>query len=61
MFGFITCMFACFFQLSCLLPSLARQKPVLRRHTSHVYKTPLNQNFFHLCPPYLPISTFAIP
>src|SRR3954466_8188520 len=38
MFGFITCMFACFFQLSCLLPSLASQKPVLRRHTSHVFK-----------------------
>src|SRR4051812_23125496 len=39
MFGFITCMFACFIQLSCLLPSLASQKPVLIRHTSHVSKS----------------------
>ena len=54
MFGFITCMFACFFQLSCLLPRLASQKPVLRRHTSHVSKILWTQHFCHLCPPYLP-------
>ena len=60
MFGFITCMFACFFQLFCLLPSLASQKPVLRGNSSRA-STPLNQNLCHLCPPYLPSSIIAIP
>jgi hypothetical protein len=30
----IICMFVCFMQLLCLLPSLASQKPVLRGNTS---------------------------
>jgi hypothetical protein len=30
----ITCMYVCFMQLLCLLPSLASQKPVLRGNTS---------------------------
>jgi hypothetical protein len=30
----ITCMFVCFMQFLCLLPSLASQKPILRGNTS---------------------------
>jgi hypothetical protein len=35
----IICMFVCFMQLLCLLPSLASQKPVLRGNTSRASKS----------------------
>ena len=41
----IICMFVCFMQLLCLLPSLASQKPVLRGNTSRA-SNPLKPSYF---------------
>jgi hypothetical protein len=41
----ITCMFVCFMQFLCLLPSFASQKPVLRGNTSRA-SNPLKPSYF---------------
>jgi hypothetical protein len=57
----IICMFVCFMQLLCLLPSLASQKPVLRENTSRASKSQKSSHFQRVQYKFLCMVFQAIP